>query len=429
MKRTYKQGDWFRVPLGGDYDAIGVIARACRSRLFGYFFAVPSSRELTHDELRAFRAGEAVAVMLFGGKPLEDARWRILATSLAFDPQAWPFPAFASRGAFGEAWTQVRYDQLTMQIVERRRIDADAAALLPDARFAGAQDAELLLRRRIAGEPASSAHSVLEVRSPIDFERLRPVEHGGRVQFSTALSTADFEVLAAFIGAHPQIALRVHGFRHGFDCPHLAKFGALRELTLDVYALQHADALRELRSLQRLRIGVARTNLGFLDGLENLESLELRATRASLEPVLRAHALQALHLESTTPLDFGKLASMETLQALVLSHGDYELRCLDALANLARLELRSLDVPGLPPLDAFARVEYLHIHGLTHVHDLAPIASAPALRELRITGMPQLNVGDFQPLQRCAALQRFTVDVGSRTKEREIYRLLKLGHN
>jgi hypothetical protein len=417
-----------RVPLGAEYDALGIIARACRSRLFGYFFAVPSSRESTHDELRGRKPQDAVAALLFGGRAIEQARWPIVATSLAFDPQAWPFPAFASRGAFGDAWTQVRYDADTMQIVERLAIDAQAAAMLPDARFATAEDAEALLRRAIAGEPAPHAHSIVEVRTPIDAARLRTLERGGRIQFSTSLPAADLDRLAHFIDVHPHVALRVHGFRHGFDCTHLARFAALRELALDAHVLQHPAALRELRSLRILRIGPARTHLAFLDALGSLQTLELRGTRTSLEPVLHLPALQTLVLEDTQALDLRALQCANELRTLVLSHGECDVRALRELPNLRRLELRSLDTHVLPPLHELRNLEELELHGLAHVADLARIADAPALHTLRIGGMPQLNVEHFRPLQRCGGLRRFDVSIGSRTKEREIYRLLKRGN-
>jgi hypothetical protein len=428
VKRRYKPGDWLRVPLGGEYDAIGIIARMCRSRLFGYFFAVPASYEPSHDDLRARRAQDALAALLFGGAAIEEARWDLIATSLAFDPQAWPFPAFASRGAFGDAWTQVRYDPQTLQIAERRAIDDTAAATLPDARFAGAEDAERILRARIAGESSPPAQSIIEVRSPLEPQRLHALERGGRIQFSTLLSCVDLDRLAAFIEGHSNVGLRVHGFRHGFDAAQLSRLGALRELTLDVHDLQHPDALRDLRHLRILRIGHARLHLGFLDALTGLQTLELRRTRAALDPVKRLPSLHALVLESTAPVDLRALRSATVLQTLVLAHGDYDVNTIDALAQLRRLELRALDVRTLPALRVLAHLEDLHVHALGRLTDLQSVADAPALRRLRITAMPHLNVPDFAPLQRCAGLHVFHVEVGSRSKEREIYRLIKAGN-
>lgn len=415
------------MPLGGDYDALAIIARACRSRLFGYFFAVPASRAPAHDELRALAPRGASAALLFGGSALDRARWEIVATSLPFARDAWPLPAFASRGAFGDAWTQVRYDPDTLQIVERRGIAPAAAAALPDARFADAYEVEALLRRRIAGEPAPHVRSVLEVRSPIDLERLRGVEHGGRIQFSTPLHVPDLDRLASFIEVHPQIALRVHGFRHGFDAALLSRFTALREVLLDVHRVRHAQRLGDLHALHTLHVGEMQIDLQFLDALTNLHELHLRGTRARLDAVQRLAALESLELESTAPLDVRSLACAQTLRTLELAHGEYELRALDALTNVRKLRLRALDAAELPPLHALLRLERLELDGLTRITDLRPIAQAPSLRELRIAGMPQLNVGDFEPLQGCAGLLRAEIEIGSRRKVREVYRLLKAG--
>lgn len=428
MKRRYKKGDWIRVALGGERDAVAILARACQSRLFGYFFAVPASHRPTSDELRALRPQDAIAALLFGGAPIEQARWEMVATSLAFDPQAWPFPDFSSRGAFGDTWTRVRYDPEQLQIVERRRIDAEAAAALPDARFAGAQDVEAILRRALSGDAAPVAQTVCEVRSPVDAERLRALEHGGRLQFSTTLSASELELLGTFVNAHPNVALRVHGFRHGFHAAQLAPFAGLRRLILDVHRLQHADSLRALQALESVRIGALRTTLDFLEALPALRALELRGTRAALDPLLRLEHIEALALEATMPLDVRSLACASRLRTLTLAHGDYDLHALDAALALRSLYLRALDCAELPPLGRLVHLEELHLEGLGNVRDLRPIAKAASLRRLRITAMPQLNVADFAPLQE-GGLRSFEVDIGSRRKEREIYRLMKAGNS
>lgn len=416
------------MPLGGDRHALAILARACQSRVFGYFFAVPAGHSPTHDELRALRARDAIAAMLFGGSGIEEGRWPIVATSLAFDEQAWPFPLFASRGAFARTWTQVRYDPQTLQILERAQIDALRAHALPDARFADPPDVETALRRILAGEATPRARSVCEVRSPIDPSRLQALAHGGTVQFSTQLRAADFARLGDFIAAHPHVAFRVHGFRHGFDALALAPLTALRDVTIDVHRLQHAHALAELRALRTLRIGAAQIDLAFLCALPDLRTLDLRGTRASLAPVERCAVLQELLLENTPPPDFSSLASASALERLSLAHGDYDLQALPALRNLRTLTLRALDVRKLPPLQQLERLERLELCDLHAIADLRPIADAPSLRELRIERMPQLNVNDFAPLQACAGLRAFDVDVGSRRKTREIYRLMNRGN-
>jgi hypothetical protein len=414
--------------LGGKHDALGLLARACQSRLLGYFFAVPAPHRPTHEELRALRAPDAIAVVLFGGAPIEQARWQIVATSLAFDPDAWPFPAFAARGAFGDAWTQVRYDPQTLRIVERTPIDAAQASNLPDARFANAHDTEALLRRRIAGEPRVHAYSVCEVRSPVDMGRLQALDTGGRIQFSTPLAVADLERINAFLETHSGVEVRVHGFRHGFDAAQLLHLPAMRDLTLDASAVQHAHALARLANLAHLRIGRARIDLSFLAELESLRTLELRGTRGEIQAVARARGVQHLYLESTPPVWLHALESARAVQTLTLAHGAYTLDGIKSLSVLRRIALRALEVADLSPLCALPHLEALLLEALPHVSDLAPIGSLRMLRELHIARMPHLNVSDFEPLQRCAGLRAFDVEIGSRTKEREINRLMKRGN-
>jgi hypothetical protein len=423
VKRRYKAGDWIRVPLGGAHDAVGIIASACRSRLFGYFFAIEADRAPTHEQLRSLKAEDAQA-LLFGGAPIEQARWTVIARSLAFEQASWPFPLFAARGAFGKSWMQIRYDPQTMQVVERQPIDAGRAQTLPDARFAGAREAEALLRARFSGAPAAHAYGVRELRSPIAQEDLDALQ-AGRVQFSTPLHETDLRRLAAFMQAHPYVDLRVHGFRNGFDARALTSFDALQSLALDVRSLQHPQVLRGLSALQALRMGPMQTDLAFLDALQALECLDLHGTRAALEPVLRIPRLRALTLVQTQPLNFTRLRSAAYLEELALAHGTYDLACLSALPKLRALDLRSVSTGTLEQLQVLGNVRRLVLHGLTHVTDLRPLANLPRLRELRITRMPHLNVQHFAPLQACAGLREFVVDVGSRRKEREIYRLLK----
>lgn len=370
----------------------------------------------------------ALARLLFGGAPIERARWSIVATSLSFDADAWPFPVFATRGAFGRTWTSVRYDPQSMQIVERAGIDAEAAAGLPDAKFADAHEVEQLLRARLGYAQTAPAYGVYELRSPLDERALHSIGEGARVQFSTPLRPSDITLLAELFRNRPTAELRVHGFRHGFDASMLEPCAALQSLTLDVHQLQHAGSLRALTGLRTLRIGALATDLAVLAALPALEHLELRGTRASLGPLTRSKTLKYLVLENTAPVDVGALACAQTLSTLVLAHGTYDLSALRALENLQALELRAIDAAALPDLAALHQLERLYIDGLACLTDLRPLTRMRSLRELRITAMPQLNVDDFEPLQACAELRELYVDLGSRRKKREVHRLMMRGN-
>lgn len=428
MKRRYKAGDWFRVPLGGERDAVGIIARACQSRLFGYFFAVPASHAPSHDELKAFRSQDAIASALFGGTGLEDARWRVIATSVPFDPPAWPFPQFVSRGAFGRTWTAVRYDPVEMRIVERTPIDEASVALLPDARFATPPELEDLLRARIAGVPSASAFAICEVGAPVDATQLRLLAGGGRLQFSEHLSARDIDTLAQFHRVHPHVQLRIHGLER-FDARALGAFTGLRALILEVACVEHAEALGSLRELESLTIGAMAQPLELtaVQDAPELRRLELRGRNADVEGAMRLPHLEDLALIDTPSIDWSGMASKSRLRSLLVAHGSLATGGLAQIPSLACLRLQNIALDALPDFSTNAHLRFIELRNIAGLTDLAPLASAPALHELRIEGMPQLNVPNFAPLICCPALRRLTVDVGSKAKSREVYRMLHLG--
>lgn len=429
MKRRYKEGDWIRIPLDASYDAVGVIARACRSRLFGYFFGVPSEYAPSHDDLKRLRAADAAACSLFGGAPLEDARWEIVATSVPFDRGAWPFPQFASRGAFGRTWSVRTYDPASMQTVRSDAAESAVARELPDARFAVADELEALLRERICGVVPSEPLAIYEAGETVEEAGLQLLERGGRLQLGPAVSDASLDRAAAFIADHPEVELRVHGASgDAFDLANLRRFGSLRFLILEVRAANGA-ALASLQELRRLRVGqqAQMLRLDALAALPQLRELELRGPSTDLEGVRACPALESLTLVDTPPLRFSALASALRLRELVIAHGKTDLSEIGALPALTRLELRSLALRALPDLSANAALRSLVLRNVRGLRDLAPLTLAPALRELRVEGMPQLDVWDFEPLATAAQLRSAVIDVASRRKSREIYRLLRVG--
>ena len=426
MKRRYKEGDWIRIPLDASYDAVGVIARACRSRLFGYFFGVPSEHTPSHDELKRLRAEDAAACSMFGGAPLEDARWEIVATSVPFDRSAWPFPQFSARGAFGRTWSVRTYDPESMQTVRSEAADVAVARDLPDARFAVADELEALLRERICGVVPAEPLAIYEAGETVEDAGLQLLERGGRLQFGPAIAPASVERAAAFIAQHPEVELRIHG--GDFDLEKLRRFDNLRFLILEAPAT-NGGVLASLGQLRRLRIGqqAQALRLDALAALPHLRELEVRGPKAELEAVRACPALESLTLVDTPPLRLSALASAARLRELVIAHGKPDLAEIGALPSLARLELRAIALPALPDLSANAALRSIVLRNVRGLRDLAPLTLAPALRELRVEGMPQLDVWDFEPLAAAAQLRSAVIDVASRRKSREIYRLLRLG--
>lgn len=426
MKRRYKEGDWIRIPLDGSQDALGIIARGCRSRLFGYFFAVSAEHVPSHEELKTLSAADAAACALFGGAPLEDARWRIVATSVPFDRGAWPFPQFVSRGAFGRTWSVRTYDPESMQTARTEPADASAHNL-PEAHFAGADELEALLRERICGVAPAQPLAVYQTGGAIEREGLQLLARGGRIQFDEALTGAQLDVLAAFIAEHPEVELRVHSST--FDLVRLQRFGALRSLVIDVATACNSGALQALQDLRRLRIGAMaeRLPLDALHALPKLRALELAGRKADLAGVAACAELESLTLVDAPPLHPAHLRSAPHLRELTIAHGRVHLEELTALPSLTKLELRDLRLTELPDFSKNAQLQTIVLRNIRTLRDLRPLTTAPALRELRMERMPQLEVWDFEPLAAGAKLHSVAVDAGSRRKNREIYRLLHVG--
>ena len=377
------------------------------------------------------RAPDAAAAALFGGAPIEDARWKIVATSVPFDRGEWPFPQFARRGAFGRSWMRLTYDPQTMAVCEGETVDRSSARGLPDGRFAGALELEMLLRERICGTLTREPLAVYEVHAGFSPAALELLSCGGRIQFSEPLSAQEMRTIADFIERNAgDVELGVQGFlTQPFDVGSILPVRALRSLILDARLCENAEALQTLPCLQRLRIGKrdGTPQFDFLPRLGRLRELEVHGASAGPSAIAGCASLERLTLVDTPALDVAALTSAATLRELAVAHTAQPLRSIAALSELARLELRDMQLSALPDFSRNAGLESIVLRNVTELNDLRPLATARALRELEITGVPQFNVEDFEPLTACTALQRVHVDLGSRGKTREVYRLLQVG--
>lgn len=420
MKRRYKPGDWFRVPLAAPCDAIGVITHACRSRLFAYFFAAPLDRDPSFEELKALRPEGARARFLVGGTPIESLRWPVIATSVPFDAALWPFPQVAHRGAFGRTWMVRTYDPLTMQRIDQQPADAHAARDLPPAHFLNEDEAETDLRERIAGIAPAEPAIVCEVRPPLDQRSLDPVAAGGRVQCAQTLDAGAIERIARAAG--PAAELRLHGmYAHPFDLRVLAAWPQLRALTIDTVNVEHPHALDALGELFRLRVPAA-----IFHRLPPLESVRDLCIAGDTGPVtLRAWPhLHELTVENAR-VDLTEL-TRAPLQALVLRHCAFDPVQLEQQPHLTHLELDSLQLLDAGPVARLSRVASLVLRNVRLLRDLAPLAQMPHLRELRVVGMPQLRAADLSALAARGDI-RVISDSGNRTLDREIHRAFAAG--
>jgi len=141
VKRRYKAGDWFVAPLPSGRAVTGIIARSAASRLFGYLFRGIVPRE----QLPELRPGDALWSGLFKARAIEDHRWRVVATSLRFERERWPLPAFRVREPFGRSWSVRIVDDESLATRSTHHADEQTASALPDARIYEPEHLEALL--------------------------------------------------------------------------------------------------------------------------------------------------------------------------------------------------------------------------------------------------------------------------------------------
>lgn len=385
VKRRYKQGDWFAVPLGPRRAALGIVAFADRSRLFGYFFEAPNGAA-SADALRALDPGRALLATHFGGAPLEERRWPIVATSLAFEQTKWPY-------------------------APQREPYATAAQV--EALLLGALDA--------AGR--QDPFEVRELRPPLEWAQLCDLGPGARIQLREPPSPADCALLATLLQSRGDLELRLHG---SIDLASLAGVsGEVRTLTLDAIDPCAQPPLEAFEQLRALHVGRTSgdVDLRALTRLPHLRVLRLEGPHAQVGVLRELHALEELELSATRPFRIADLGSAPLLRRLVLRHSPYDLDGIGALERLQTLELRDLYLERLPDLSRNVHLRTVRLHGVRGLRDLRALKTA-ALESVSIEAMPQIEIGDFAQLLPWEPLPAISIEIGSRSKSREIYRML-----
>lgn len=366
-----------------------MVAAAQASRLFGYFFAQPESDRLHPDELRSLPPEAAILQTFFGGAAIEDRRWEIVARDAQFDPARWP--------------------QLPL-----------AGA----PRYAGAAEIERRLRSALQGLSQERPQIVCQIRAPFDARSLELLACGGRVQIGERLPEQQMRALAAAIESLPGIELCVHGtYDPPFDLRALFAFARIESLVLDCSAVRHPEAICELPQLRRLSVRKAALEGALLPPLPELRALRLVTGRAEPQSLWGYTALERLTLSNVT--GFEACARYPPhLNELELLHGSYDVTEVGALAHLRTLTIRDVRLREFPGLDRSRELVRVQLRNVRLLDDLAPLARIPNLRVLSIEEMPQLAIEDFEVFSALGPID-ITVDVGSRSRNREIYRLLR----
>lgn len=156
-KLSYKEGDWFAVPLRSGGYAMGLVARA-RKRgkvLFGYFFGPRLDRPARLDDVARFGPRDAVFIGRFGDLSLMTGEWLIVGQAGVWNRAAWPMPPLVRVDLVsGKPW-KIHYseDDPSVSVSEAPSEEAERDALPQDGLW-GAGAVEIRLTKLLSVKSA-----------------------------------------------------------------------------------------------------------------------------------------------------------------------------------------------------------------------------------------------------------------------------------
>lgn len=186
--------------------------------------------------------------------------------------------------------------------------------------------------------------------------------------------------------------------------------------------------LSELKSLKRFVCAGSNNNFSIsdlspLEGLTNLETLDLRANKVTnLAPLAKLTSLKTLVLRDNQVLKIDHLAKLTDLEALSLSNNKIQsIQGLDKLRNLKYLALNSNKLKKIENLEGLTALQRLHLdeNGITVIENLENlkmlstlslsgngIAKIENLEELKELKTLSLNKNKIKALENLERLHR-----------------------
>ena len=112
MGQTYREGDWFVIPLRRGGYALGLVARRPRrgTVMLGYFFGPARNKLPTPEELTRVRAEHAQLVCRMKDTPVHRGVWQIVGRHAHWRRKDWPMPAFLRREGLSGRGIRIEYD-------------------------------------------------------------------------------------------------------------------------------------------------------------------------------------------------------------------------------------------------------------------------------------------------------------------------------
>ena len=360
MKRPYRLGDWFAIPLGDGRYGVGIVARGTRKAIAGYVFAQPWSGLPSIEALASLDPAQASWSGAFSDRAIVEERWPVIGGSASFALSNWALEA--------------HYERVLSPLALERLV---AAGVLPT-------------RQRI----------VRDLCAEVTRATLASIAPNAQIQWRAPLSPSSLEAIAGWVGIHPRASVRVYG-----DA--LAQLGALAQW----------PGLRTLR----LGAGALMERFPRFEAVRNvaLEGLPANADFARAFPHVRALRLAA----GASVIDVHALSGLRKLRVLDCNGGTIEtLGPLASFPNLEAVRLsRTRGWWDLAPLRA-TRLRALCIEQHIDLADLRPLADMNELEQLELRGLWQFNVGELGWLRSVTTLRRVTIDIGGRRKNVELYR-------
>jgi len=330
VKRPYREGDWFAVPLGDGSFATGIVQRDGNHVVDAVFFG--ADRE--HPVLSARVSNRALLLGRWhriGARRIRDANITVPAMHLRrMMPASLAERTLARRlGVYGD-------DELPYA-VRALRADADAQAIdaLDDGvtlawhrpLTSGALDA---VRRWLERRPHATLRlhgdALTQLPSLAAWPSLRSLWIGGtppafatapgvrRLRMDAPLSTA------TLVASFPLLrALRVAGRGAHLDLRALTALSSLAALDCSEVTIEHHEAIADHPTLRALRLYRTRglRTLDVLAGtrIETL-AIEHQPQLPSLEPLARMHWLEQLDLRELWQFDVHEMGWLFTLPRL-----------------------------------------------------------------------------------------------------------------
>lgn len=260
--------------------------------------------------------------------------------------------------------------------------------------------------------------------------------------------------VAQFLREYPKVTLRIYGSDTYSDLEFLENFGRVRRLQIDISLLQDISGLRFL-SPKLINLGLGGTkrrhSLRHLERFRSLRDLWIEGHTKDFEVVGSLRTLQRLSLRSITLSDLYVLRNLIELRMFELKLGGTrdlrhltqfpkllyfeaflvrglsDLGVLSNVPSLRYLFLQALkQVTLLPSLERLTMLSRVHLDTLNGLHDLSPVATAPALEELLVINMRHLQPEAFRPFIGHPTLRAATIGLGSDRKNGAARNLLSL---